>query len=44
MNKAKLKQIGFIALVAVGTTLVINSLAKRAAPVAKLKSTIDSGI
>lgn len=44
MNKAKMKQIAFIAGVALATTLVMNSLAKRVAPVAKLKSTVDNGL
>ena len=44
MNKAKMKQIAFIAGVALATTFVMNTLAKRAAPVAKLKTTIDSGL
>lgn len=44
MNKAKMKQVGFIALVAVGATLALNTVAKRFAPAAKIKQTVDNGL
>lgn len=41
---ATVKKYGPMVLVVLGTMLVVNSLAKRNATVAKVKSTIDTGI
>lgn len=44
MNTAKLKQIGFIAAVALGATLVMNTLAKKSSAVASLNDTVKNGL
>lgn len=44
MNSAKVKQIAFIGAVALGAVMLVNSLAKRSAMVAKLKDTVNNGL
>lgn len=44
MNTTKLKQIGFIAAVALGGLMLVNTLAKRSAAVAKVRDTVNNGL
>lgn len=44
MDKKKLQQIAFIAAVSLGTTLLLNTLAKRSGAVAGVKKAVDAGL
>lgn len=44
MDTKKLKQVGFTAGIALAAILILNTIAKRVAPVAKLRDTVNSGL
>lgn len=44
MDTKKLKQVGFIGAVALGALLLVNTLAKKSAAVAKVRDTVNNGL